>query len=74
MRRAFGAIELLIVLVIIIVVYFACFHSQFKDSNPLAENAKDIKTKQQMVDDKLNEIDKTRQLQQKLEQNMNEGY
>lgn len=74
MRRAFGAIELLIAIIVIIVIYFACFHSQFKNSNPLVENVNDIKTKQQQIDDKLNEIEKTRQLQQKIEKDMSESY
>ena len=71
MRRAFGAVELLIVLIIIIVVYFACFYNPNRQTNPLVENVNDIKTKQQMVDDKLNEIQQTRMLKDRMDHQLN---
>ena len=71
MRRAFGVVELLIVSVIIIVVYFACFYNPNSRTNPLVDNVNDIKTKQQMVDDKLNEIQQTRMLKDRMDHNLN---
>ena len=71
MRRAFGAVELLLVVVVIIIIYFTCFHSQYGRTNPFADNANDVKTKQQMVDDKLKEIEQTKAIQKQIEKNLN---
>lgn len=74
MRRAFGVIELLVVIVILIIIYFACFHNQYGRSNPFADNVNEVKTKQQMVDDKLNEIEQTKVIKEQIEKNMNSEY
>jgi hypothetical protein len=74
MRKAFGVLELLVAVVVVIIIYFACFHSQYGKTNPFADNASEIKTKQQLVDDKLKEIENTKMLKEKIERNLNEGY
>jgi hypothetical protein len=74
MRRAFGAVELLITVVIIIIVYFACFHNPGRQTNPLVDNVNEIKTKQQMVDDKLDEIQQTKMLKERMDRNLNGEY
>ena len=40
MKKAVGLLELLIVLVVIIVVYFTCFHPNYGRSNPFDDNVK----------------------------------
>ncbi len=40
MKKAFGMLELLIVAVIVIVLYFTCFHSNYGRSNPFDDNAR----------------------------------
>ena len=73
MKKAFGVLELLIVVIIVIVVYFTCFKSNYGRSNPFDDNAKD-KTQSQMVDDKIQEIEDTKALKEKIEHNWKEDY
>ena len=55
MKKGLGMIEILITLIVIIAIYFTCFHSKYGRSNPFADNEK-IKTQQELVDDKIKDI------------------
>lgn len=74
MKKAFGMIELLFVLIVIIVIYFTCFHSQYGRSNPFADNVKQIKTKQEVINDKINEIEKAKTLEKQIQKNLDGEY
>ncbi len=52
MKKAFGVLELLIVLVIIIVIYFTCFTNGTKNLNPFDDSAR-IKSQKEIVNDKI---------------------
>lgn len=73
MRKAFGLLELLIVLIVIIIIYFTCFHSNFGRKNPFDDNAR-INSQQQIVDDKIKDIEDTKALRKRIEENLNKGY
>lgn len=73
MKKAFGMVEILLVLVIVVAIYFISFHSKYGRSNPFADNQK-IKTQQQLVDDKLKDIEDAKALRNRIEQNLNKGY
>lgn len=73
MKKALGVVELLIVIVIILAIYFACFNNK-SAKNPFEEQ-KEIKTKQEMVDSKLKEIENSKAIRERIEQNLNrENY
>ncbi len=71
--KAFGVIELLIVIVIAIVVYFSFYHSNYGRKNPFDDNTK-VKTQQQAVDNKIQEIEDYKKLRQDIEKNLQKGY
>lgn len=73
MKKAFGVFEILVVLVIIIVVYFACFHSQYGRKDPFADSI-DVDIKTEMINDKIQEIDNAKELRHTIEQNLKKGY
>lgn len=73
MKNGLGMIEILITLIVIIAIYFTCFHSKYGRSNPFADNEK-IKTQQELVDDKIKDIEDAKALRQRIEQNLNKGY
>ncbi len=73
MKKAVGLLELLIVLVVIIVVYFTCFHSNYGRSNPFDDNVK-INSQKEIIDTKIQEIEDTKALKQRIENNLNKGY
>ena len=56
MKKAFGMLELLIVAVIVIVLYFTCFHSNYGRSNPFDDNAR-INSQKEIVDKKVKEVE-----------------
>lgn len=70
MKNAFGAIDLLIGLLIISVVFIICMKS-FNGISPL-NNSVDTKNIQTEVDQKINEIEQMRQ--QTIEFNNNQEY
>ena len=75
MRKAFSLLEILLVIIVFgIVIYFVWFNSPNGGYNPFAYRAKEFKTKQQMVDDKLDEIQNSKQLKEQIERKMYEGY
>ena len=73
MKKAFGLLELLIVIVVIIILYFTCFHSNFGKRNPFDDNAK-LNSQQEIVDDKIKDIQDTKILRKRIEENLNKGY
>ena len=74
MKKAAGLIELLMVIVVIIVLYFVFFNGQTGRNNPF-EQQKEIKTKQELVDTKLKEIQSQKDIKERIEKNLNrENY
>ena len=73
MKKAVGMVEILLVIVVITAIYFLCFHPKYGRSNPFADNEK-IKSQQELVDDKLKEIEDAKALRKRIEQNLNKGY
>ncbi|MBQ8460377.1 hypothetical protein IJ541_09800 [bacterium] len=73
MKKAVGLIELLIVVIVIITIYFTFFRSGYGRSNPFEEQTK-VKTQQQIVEDKIQQIEDTKALQKKIESNLNEEF
>lgn len=73
MRKAFGTVELLLVIIVIIILYFTCFHSNYGRSNPFDDNAK-VKSQQELIDDKIQQIEDSKALRKKIEENLNKGY
>ena len=56
MKKAVGMVEILLVIVVVTAIYFMCFHPKYGRSNPFADNEK-IKSQQELVDDKLKDIE-----------------
>lgn len=73
MKKAFGMVEILLVIVVIITLYFTCFHSKYGRSNPFDDNS-NLNSQQEMVDNKIKDIEDTKALKKKIEDNLNEGY
>lgn len=74
MKKAAGLIELLIVVVIIIVLYFSFFAGpKAGRNNPFDDNS-NIKNQEEVIDNKIQEIEDTKMIKQKIEQNLKEGY
>ena len=75
MKRAFGLVEIIIVVVLMIVLYFTCFAGVSKNGrqNPFSDG-QDVKSRQELVDEKVRQIEDTKALKQKIEQNLQEGY
>ena len=73
MKKAVGMVEILLVIVVVTAIYFVCFHSKYGRSNPFADNEK-IKSQQELVDDKLKDIEDAKALRKRIEQNLNKGY
>lgn len=73
MKNAFGMLELLIVIVVVIILYFTCFHSKYGRSNPFDDNSK-INSQQEFIDDKIQDIQDSKALKRKIEDNLKEGY
>ena len=72
MKKAFGILELLIVVIIVIVVYFTCFHHKYGRSNPFDDNSK-IEQQSQMIDDKIQDIESSKALKEKIENNLKDN-
>lgn len=74
MKKAVGIIELLIVIVVILAIYFTCFNNNSITKNPFDEQ-KEIKTKQELVESKIKDIENTKAIKERIEQNLNrENY
>jgi type II secretory pathway pseudopilin PulG len=73
MKKAFGLIELLIVIIIILCVYYSGALSKYGRKNPFDDNAR-VQSQKQVIDEKLEEIENSKALKQKIENNLNEDY
>lgn len=73
MKKAFGLLEILIVTVIIIVVYFTCFYSSYGRKDPFDDNSQ-VNTKTEMIDDTIKDIEDNKALKKRIENNLKEGY
>lgn len=73
MKKALGVLELLIVQIIIIVVYFTCFSNGSKNLNPFDDNAR-VQTQKEIVNDKIKDIENTKAIKERIENNLREGY
>jgi hypothetical protein len=71
MKKAFGLIEILIVLVIFISLYFACFKTH-KRLNPFDDGVSNEQVQQ--IDKKIDEIEQTKLMKQRIEQNLNKEF
>lgn len=71
-RYAVGIFELLIVIILVIIIYFTCFHSQYGRKHPFADNSK-INSQQELIDTKLQEIENTKALKKQIGKNLYEG-
>ena len=72
MKKAFGILELLIVLVVIVILTLMLGKGGGRN-NPFDE-IKEVKSKQQMVDEKLEQINRTKQLKEQIEKNLQQNY
>lgn len=73
MKKAFGMLELLIVAVIVIVLYFTSFHSNYGRSNPFDDNAK-INSQKAIVDKKVEEVENAKAMKERIENNLKGEY
>lgn len=73
MKKAFGLLEVLIILIIVLLVYFSCFHSHKYKRNPFDDNAK-VNSQQEIIDDKIKNIEDSKALRKRIETNLNKGY
>ncbi len=74
MKKALGLAEILIAAVVIIVVYFTCFAgNKYGRTNPFDDGQK-IKSQQEIVDEKVQQIEDSKALKQLIENNLKEGY
>lgn len=72
MRKAFGLLELLIVLVIGIIIYFMCIQPNYGNKNPFDDRAR-VNTQKEIINDKIQDIEKTQEIKRQIEQNLGEG-
>lgn len=72
MKRAFGVVELLIIIVVGIVIYFSFFHGQYGRKNPFDDNSR-VNSQQELIDSKIQEIEKTKAIKKQIEDNLNKG-
>jgi len=72
-KPAFGLIELLIVAVIAVIIYFTCFNSATKRQNPFEERVR-VNTQQQAVEEKIQQIEDTKALRKRIENNLKGDY
>ena len=74
MKRAFGLAEILITVIVIIVIYFTCFAgNKYGRPNPF-DDGQAVKSRQEIVDEKIQQIEDTKALKQRIEDNLKEGY
>lgn len=53
-------------------VYFTCFHHKYGRSNPFDDNSK-IEQQSQMIDDKIQDIESSKALKEKIENNLKDN-
>ena len=69
MKKAFGLLELLITIVVLVSL-FIFFSNKQSPMQSYVESQSQIKTKQQVINDKLDEINRLRDIRQHQEQNL----
>ena len=73
MKKAVGIVELLIVIIVITAIYFTCFNNK-STKNPFDEQ-RGIKTQQELVETKIKDIENSKAIRERIEQNLNrENY
>ena len=74
MKNAAGMLELLIVIIIITVLYFSFFvFSKTGRKDPFNDNV-NIQNQEEIIDSKIQEIENSKLLKQKIESNLKENY
>ena len=72
MKKAIGILEILVVLVILLVLVFLVFNPKSSKPNPIQE-LKEVQTNTQIIDDKIDEIQETKILKEKIEKDIQES-
>lgn len=73
MKKAFGLVEILIVVVILVIVYFTCFHSSYGRKDPFDDNSQ-VNTKSEMIEESIMDIEDSKAMKKRIENNLKEGY
>lgn len=74
MKKAVGLLESLVVIIIIIVLYFSFFAGpKVGRKNPFDDNV-NIQNQEEIVNDKIQEIEDTKLLKKQIEQNLKDSY
>jgi len=73
MKKGFGLAEFLIVVVIIVTVFLWCSGNKYGRPDPFADR-QEVKNRQEIVNDKIQDIENTKALKQRIENNLKEGY
>ena len=74
MKNAAGMLELLIVIIIITVLYFSFFADpKTGRKDPFNDNV-NIQNQEEIIDSKIQEIEDSKLLKQKIESNLKENY
>jgi prepilin-type N-terminal cleavage/methylation domain-containing protein len=71
MKKGFGLVEIIIVLLVILSLYMICFKTH-KRLNPFDDGV--TKEQTQEIDEKINKIEQSKILKQKIEENLKKGY
>ena len=72
MKKAFGVLNLLITIVIIIVITLVFLKGQHTTVNPF-DSTREIKTQEQTINDKINEIEELKNINKQIEENLKKG-
>lgn len=73
MKRAFGILELLIVIVIITVLYFSFIAGpKVGRKNPFDDNV-NLQSQEDIIETKMNDIQNTKNIKERIEKNLQEG-
>lgn len=74
MKNAAGMLELLIVIIIITVLYFSFFAGPKTGRKDLFNDNVNIQNQEEIIDSKIQEIEDSKLLKQKIESNLKENY
>lgn len=72
MKTAFGLLELVIVLLVIIILYFTCGNSNIANLNIFSKKS-EIRQQKVIIDDKIKDIEKTKALREQIERDLQKG-
>ena len=73
MRKGLSVLEILIVLVILIILTLIFFKPGSNKNNPI-EEIRETQVQSQIIDDKIQSIEDTKALKEKMEKNLQESY